>query len=297
MYYNENTIVYYNGEFLKASEAKGSLYDQSLHYGFAVFEGIRAYATDDGVKIFKAREHFARMKFSAEAIGIPYPFDNSDLIGISYEILERNNLSNAYLRPLLTCPPNMSLTTGKESQLFIAAWEWPAYLGDNLLKLKISPYRRISPANFIVTAKVSGHYVNSILATQDAKDSGFDEALMLDVDGFVAEGPGANFFLENNGVLYTPSLGSILPGITRATVLEICNELDIHVIEKQILPEEVFNKDSAFCCGTAAEIIGIQSLDNISFQKPWEETLGAIIQKAYKHRVLGKEFRKLSTVA
>lgn len=289
MYYHENTIVYFNGEFVKATEAKGNVYDQSLHYGYAVFEGIRSYETKNGVRIFKAAEHFDRMKFSAEAVGIPYPFNNQELIEISYEVLRRNHLVNAYLRPLVSCTPNMSLTKGKEAQLFITAWEWGAYLGEKLLRLKTSSYRRINPASFVVEAKVSGHYVNSILATQEAKDLGYDEALMLDVNGFVAEGPGANFFYEKNNVLYTPQLGSILPGITRATVIEICAALDIEVVEKQITLEEVYHADSAFYCGTAAEVIGIESLDDKSFPKKWSETLAAIIQKVYTNVVLEKE--------
>src|SRR5436309_186585 len=148
MYYNENTIVYLDGKFVKATEAKGSLYDQTLHYGYGVFEGIRSYNTQNGVKIFKAKEHFDRMKFSAEAISMPYPYNNDELIEVSYEILKRNNLKDAYLRPLVLCTPNMSLTKGKGSQIFIAAWEWGAYLGEQLLRLKTSSYRRITPASF-----------------------------------------------------------------------------------------------------------------------------------------------------
>jgi branched-chain amino acid aminotransferase len=290
MYYNEHSIVYYRGEYLKASEAKGSLYDQSLHYGYAVFEGIRAYDTDHGVKIFKAKEHYDRMKYSCEAVGIPYPYNNDEIIQISYEVLRRNGLKNAYIRPLVSCTPNMQLTKAKEAQLFVAAWEWGAYLGEKLLSLCISSYRRISPATFKVDAKVSGHYVNSILATQEAKDKGFDEALLLDMEGYVAEGPGANFFIEKDGILYTPQKGSILPGITRATVLEICNELDIEVVEKKILPEEIYAADSAFFCGTAAEVIGISSIDNKKLRKQWSESLGSTIQKAYKNLVLEKEY-------
>ncbi|HEU4633943.1 MAG TPA: branched-chain amino acid transaminase [Flavisolibacter sp.] len=297
MYYNENTIIYHNGEFVKAAEARGNVYDQTLHYGYGVFEGIRSYATENGVRIFKAKEHFDRMQFSCQAVGIPYPFNNEELTAISYEVLKRNNLKDAYLRPLVSCTPNMSLTKGKEAQLLIAAWEWGAYLGEKLLRLKTSSYRRINPASFKVAAKVSGHYVNSILATQEAKDLGFDEALLLDIEGFVAEGPGANIFVEQNGILYTPQLGSILPGITRATVIEICEELGIQVIEKQIKPEEVRGADSAFYCGTAAEVIGLDSLDNIPFKKAWKDSLGAIIQKAYKNLVLETEYRTAETAA
>jgi branched-chain amino acid aminotransferase len=293
MYYNENTIVYYKGNYIKAAKAKGNVYDQSLHYGYAVFEGIRAYNTEKGVKIFKAEEHYKRMQFSCEAVGIPYPFNNKELIDISYEVLKRNGFSDAYIRPLVTCTPNMTLCKGIESELLIAAWEWGAYLGDKMVNLKISSFRRPNPNAFAIEAKVSGHYVNSILASQEAKDAGFDEALLLDVNGFIAEGPGANFFVEKDHVLYTPSKGNILPGITRATVIEICQELEIELVEKQILPEEVLGADAAFFCGKAAEVVGIQSLDGIPFTKLWSASLGAIIQQAYKNKVLHKELKSL----
>ena len=293
MYYNENTIVYFKGEFIKAVDVRSNIYDQTIHYGYGAFEGIRAYATDGGVKIFKAMEHFDRMKFSCEAVQIPYPYDNEKLIAISYEVLERNNLKNAYLRPLVTCTPNMSLSKGISSQLLIAAWEWGAYLGHSLLDIMISTYRRPNPSGFKVAAKITGHYINSILACQDAKDKGFDEALLLDVDGYVAEGPGANVFFEVEGKLITPQTGSILPGITRATILEICNDLDIEVEERRILPEEIMRADSGFFCGTAAEVIGIHSIDRIPFKKEWNESKGFLIQQAYKKLVLGKDYSLL----
>ena len=193
MYYNENTIIYFDGEFIKATEARSNVYDQSLHYGYAAFEGIRSYQTSNGTRIFKAMEHYDRLKFSCEAIGMPYPFRNEELVELSYELLKRNQLSDAYLRPLVSCSPNMSLTRGTRSKMMIAAWQWNAYLGDKLLNLCTSSYRRISPASFKVEAKISGHYVNSILAAQEAKDNGYDEALLLDINGFVAEGPAPIF--------------------------------------------------------------------------------------------------------
>ena len=293
MYYTEDTIVYYKGEFIKAKDVRCNIYDQTIHYGYGVFEGIRAYATETGVRIFKAKEHFDRMKFSCEQAQIPYPYDNEELIQISYSVLEKNNLKNAYIRPLVTCTPNMSLSKGISSQLFIASWEWGAYLGHSLLDVMISPYSRPNPSGFKVAAKITGHYVNSILACQDAKDKGFDEALLLDVNGNVAEGPGANVFFELDGRLITPPLGNILPGITRATIIEICNDLDIEVEEKNILPEQVMGIDSAFFCGTAAEVIGIQSINRVPFKKEWDDSKGFLIQQAYKKLVLGKDYSLL----
>jgi branched-chain amino acid aminotransferase len=184
----------------------------------------------------------------------------------------------------------MSLTQPKEVYLMIAAWEWGKYLGENLLKLCISSYQRPNPKSLKVDAKVTGHYVNSILATSEAKVRGFDEALMLDMNGNVAEAPGANFFFEKAGVLYTSPAGHILPGITRQTVLNIAKELDIPVKEKLFTPEELEDADSAFLCGTAAEVIGVESIDAKPFRKRWSESLGAVIQEAYKCQVLEKSY-------
>jgi branched-chain amino acid aminotransferase len=289
MYYNEDTIIYFKGKFIKAAEAKANPYDATLHYGYGVFEGIRSYTYGNGVKIFKAKEHFDRMKSSCEAMMIPYPYNNDELIGISYEILKRNHLTDGYIRPLVTVVPNMHLGKAAASELFIAAWGWGTYLGDNLLHVETSAFRRPNPAAFIMSAKVTGHYVNSILASQKAKDNGFDEALLLDTEGYVAEGPGANIFIENNGRLFTPELGSILPGITRATVLEISEKLGIDVVEKKIKPEEVHGADSAFFCGTAAEVIGLSSLDRIPFKKEWKDSLGSRIQKEYRELTTGEK--------
>jgi branched-chain amino acid aminotransferase len=290
MYYNDNTILFLNGQFVKAKDATTHLFSQTLHYGFGVFEGIRAYQTVNGVKIFKPHEHFERMRRSASLVGIPFNYTAEELTQFTYQLLKKNNMSNAYIRPLIFCGPNMSLTQPIEASLMIATWNWGKYLGDQLLKVCISSYQRPNPKSFKVEAKVCGHYVNSILATVEAKQRGFDEGLLLDIEGFVAEGPGANFFYEKSGVLYTPPLGNILPGITRSTVLEICRELDFKVEEKLFRPEDLFEADSAFFCGTAAEVIGIESFEGQKVNKPWKESLGAIIQEAYKCLVLDKSY-------
>ncbi len=290
MYYNDNTIIYFNGQFVKANEAKTDLYSQSLHYGYAVFEGIRSYPINGSTKIFKAREHYDRLIHSANVMKIPFNYTTEQLIELTYEVLKRNNFVDAYVRPIVLCSPNMALSKGKESYLAIEAWEWTNGYMSNKMRIATSTYRRPNSNAFHVDAKVSGHYVNSILACQEAKDNGFDEALVLDSEGFVAESSGANIFYENNGVLYTAPKGNILPGITRATVLEICNELNISIQEKLFTPEEMKGADAGFFCGTAAEVVALESLDNVSFKKVWEESLSAIIQKAYKAKVMEQEF-------
>jgi len=292
MYYNNNTIIYFNGNFVKASEASTNLYGQSLHYGYAVFEGIKSYKTDGGTKIFKAKEHYDRLRRSAELMHMPFNYTTDELTALSYEVLERNGLSDAYLRPIVMCSPNMSLSKGKESYLAIEAWEWSNGYMANRMRIMTSTFERPNPKAFKVEAKVSGHYVNSILACQEAKDAGYDEALVLDGNGYVAESSGANVFYEKEGTLYTPAKGSILPGITRATVFEICAELDIRTEEKQFKPEEMRGADAAFFCGTAAEILALDSLDDVPFTKNWDDTVSATVQKAYKNLVLGRNLEE-----
>ncbi|MEO8414115.1 MAG: branched-chain-amino-acid transaminase [Ginsengibacter sp.] len=291
MYYDENTFIYRNGEIIKAREATTDLYGQTLHYGYGVFEGIRSYKTATGkTKIFKETEHFERLKNSANALNLPYIWSSDELIKASYEVLSRNSLQDAYIRPLVYAPANMSFNLNKESYIVIETWEMQPFLGEKLLRVMTSSFQRPNPKGFKIEAKATGHYVNSILASQEAKAKGFDEALLNDMNDFIAEGPGANVFMEKDGVLYTPQKGNILPGITRATVLAICGALDIPVVEKQITSDEIHGADGAFFCGTAAEVIGMESLDDIFFTKKWNDTLGIQIQNAYKNLVVEKEF-------
>ena len=286
-YYNENTVLYLNGAFIKAAEARMDLYSQSLHYGYSVFEGIRSYKNEAGeTKIFKAEQHFERLKNSATAINLPYHWTVEELIAATYEVLKINNLQDAYIRPLVFAPANMSFVENTASYITIQAWEMQPFLGEKLLRVMTSSFQRPNPKGFMIAAKASGHYVNSILASQEAKANGYDEALLTDMNGHVAEGPGANVFYEKEGHLFTPAIGNILPGITRATVLEICGELNLPVEEKLITLEELKGADAVFFCGTAAEIIGWESLDNIPFKKNWKDSLGSKIQQAYKNKVV-----------
>ncbi len=289
-YYNEHTVLYLNGTFVRAAEATMDYYSQSLHYGYSVFEGIRSYKTINGeTKIFKAKEHYDRLQQSAEAMNMPYTWSAEELIVATYELLKRNNLQDAYIRPLVYAPANMSFVQNKESFLVIEAWEMQPFLGEKLLRVMLSSFQRPNPKGFRITAKAGGHYVNSILASQEAKANGFDEALLSDMNGFIAEGPGANVFYEKDGKLFTPSVGNILPGITRATVFEICEEMNIPVEEKLITTEELKQADAVFFCGTAAEVIGWESLDDVKFPKPWNDSVSKTIQNFYKDKVIEKE--------
>jgi branched-chain amino acid aminotransferase len=288
-YYNSSTQLYLNGEFVPAKNASTDLYSQSLHYGYAVFEGIRAYNTHNGTRIFKAKRHYERLKRSCELVHIPFEWNVDDLVRQTYKLLELNNLKDAYIRPLVYCNPNMTLSEPSSVNIMICAWEWGAYLGDKQVRVCISSYQRPNPKSTPMEAKVSGHYVNSILATTEAKSRGYDEAVLLDQNEFVAEAPGANIFIEKSGKLYTPSLGHILPGITRETVLQLCKSLDIECIEKQITPRELKQADAAFLCGTAAEIIGMKSIDETTFPLKWSDSLGATLQRTYKSLVLEKQ--------
>ena len=285
MYYNENTLVYWNGSFVKAADAKIDLYAQTLHYGIGAFEGIRSYQTPEGTKIFKSDEHYNRLRYSSEVMGLDFPWTNEELKKASYQLLEKNGLTNAYLRPLIYTNSNMGLTPATESFLVIQAWEWGRLYGTELSKVMTSSYQRPNPKSIFVDAKVTGHYANSILAQQEAKMKGFDEALLLDADLNVAEGSGANFFFEKDDKLYTIPKGNILPGITRNTVLELAKELEIEVIEKHFTPEEVKEADSAFFTGTAAEVAGIKSLDEYEFPLDWEDSLGRLLAKRYRRLV------------
>jgi branched-chain amino acid aminotransferase len=293
MYYNESTIVFLDGEFLKASDVKTGLYSQTLHYGNGVFEGIRSYNTPDGVRIFKAKEHFDRLHASAEKMHIKLNLTSEELEHAAYKVLEKNNLTDAYIRPLVYLGENMSLTPTDVVHVAIIAWKWGNLFGDDMLNVMLSSFQRPNPKSCHVEAKVVGHYTNSILATTEAKQKGFHEALLTDMNGFIAEGPGANFFMEKDGKFITCPLGNILSGITRSTVFELAKELKFEVEERFFKPEEIYSADAAFFCGTAAEIAGIKKFNEYEFPLAWEDSNSQLIQRAYQRRVASNEYVNL----
>ncbi len=293
MYYNENTIVFHNGEFIKAKDVLVSPYNQSLHYGNGVFEGIRAYHTDEGAKVFKAEEHYKRLKYGAKVMSIPFNYSEEELTVITYNLLELNNLKDAYIRPLITMGEDMGLKTSTESNLTIQCWEWGRYMGDQLLRVKTSKFQRPNPKSCFVEAKVTGHYINSVLSTNEVKSQGYDEALLLDMNGYVAECSGANVFMEKDNKLYTPPKGNIMPGITRSTIIEMCKEENISIEEKHFTLKELKEADSAFFTGTGTEVVGLQSLDEYKFPMDWNHSLGFQLMKLYKEEVLGLRHKKI----
>lgn len=291
-YYNENTVIYSDGRLVKAAAATMDLYSQSLHYGYAVFEGIRSYRTENGEpKIFKAVEHYERLRNSALAMAMPYHWSSQELIDVTYELLRLNNLDDAYIRPVVYAPANMSFAKNSISHIVIEVWQMAPFLGEKLLRIMTSSFERPNPRAFKIHAKAAGHYVNSLLASHEAKANGFDEALLNDMNGYVAEGTGANVFCERNGEVYTPPPTHILPGITRATVFELCKSLGIPLKEVYFTIDDLKQADAAFFCGTAAEIVGWESLDTVRFPKRWEDSLGRIIQKAYQQLIREKAFK------
>ncbi|QBQ39919.1 branched-chain amino acid transaminase [Sphingobacterium psychroaquaticum] len=288
-YYNQDTFIYLDGEFVKADQAGTDLFGQSLHYGYGAFEGLRAYSTHHGTRIFKAEEHFERLAYSCNAINLPYQWNARQLVAETYQLLEMNNLRAAYIRPLVFSGSNMHLTSATTSKIMIAAWEWGPYLGQNLLRVCTSKIQRPNPKSFRIDAKVSGQYINAILAASDALKNGYDEALLLDQEGHIAQASSENLFIEKDFKLYTAPLDHVFPGITRETVIDICKALHIEVIEKKLTLQDVHEADSAFLCGTAAEIIGIKEVDHITYKEDWEHTIGATIQRKYKQLVLEEE--------
>lgn len=288
-YFDNDTWIYLDDQFVKAGQARIDLFGQSLHYGYAVLDGIRAYNTHNGPRLFKAEQHYERLRRSCEQIGIAFPWKVNQLIDRTYQLMDKNNLRSAYIRPLVTTGHNMYLTPAKDTSISVAAWEWGPFLGTGLVRLTLSPYQRPNPKSLPPGAKIAGQYVSSIMATTEATQRGFDESVLLDSEGYVAQASSNNLFLEKDGVLYTPSTGHIFPGITRQTVLEIAGSLGISVIEKNIIPAELERADSAFLTGTATGIVGVASIDDTDYPLEWADTLGATIQRAYKNLTLEKE--------
>ncbi|MEN8249571.1 MAG: branched-chain amino acid transaminase [Bacteroidota bacterium] len=296
MYCTENSIYFVDGNWVKASETNINVFNQTLHYGIGAFEGIRAYHSSTGMSLFKATEHYKRLINSVNTLHLKIDYTAPELVELTHQLLKKNNLRNAYVRPLVFMGPNMELTLKGKPRILIAAWEWGALLGKDQLDMSISTYQRPDRKSLPNTAKLTGNYTNSILASYEARKKGADEALMLDAAGNIAQAPGANFFLEKDGVLYTPQEGNILPGITRNTMFEFARELGFEIKEQDLSVDMIHEADSAFLTGTATEIVGVKSIEGVKMKMNWEDSMGAVLASVYQHRIKREESHGLTTI-
>ena len=282
-----------DGEMLPWRDAKVHVLTHTLHYGLGVFEGVRAYKTPTGTSIFRLNEHTNRLFESAHILGLTIPFTKEELNEAQVQVFLRNDLEEGYLRPMVFLGSEAMGIRAKDLTVHvsIAAWPWPDYMDPDSrekgIKVRTSSYTRHHVNITMCKAKSNGNYTNSILALHEALDSGCDEALLLDNEGYVAEGSGENVFLIKDGVLHTPELTSCLAGITRATVFTLAKELGLQILERRITRDEVYIAHEAFFTGTAAEVLPIQSLDGRTIGGGSRGPITEKIQSAYFDQVRG----------
>ncbi len=285
--------IFMDGEMLPWRDAKVHVLTHTLHYGLGVFEGVRAYKTPTGTSIFRLNEHTNRLFESAHILGLTIPFTKEELNEAQVQVFLRNDLEEGYLRPMVFLGSEAMGIRAKDLTVHvsIAAWPWPDYMDPDSrekgIKVRTSSYTRHHVNITMCKAKSNGNYTNSILALHEALDSGCDEALLLDNEGYVAEGSGENVFLIKDGVLHTPELTSCLAGITRATVFTLAKELGLQILERRITRDEVYIADEAFFTGTAAEVLPIQSLDGRTIGGGSRGPITEKIQSAYFDQVRG----------
>ena len=291
--------IWFDGEMIDWQDANTHLLTHTLHYGLGVFEGVRAYSTQKGPSIFRLNDHTDRLFKSAETVNMKIPFSKEVLNAAHQEVIKTNNLKEAYIRPMCFYgSEGMGLRADNlKVHAMVAAWEWPSYMEPEArtkgIKVKLSSFSR-QVKNPVSNAKVNGNYVHSIVALNEALENGFDEALMLDADGYVAEGSGENFFIVKEGVLYSPDLDSCLDGITRRTILELAEELGISYEIKKLTVEDVLEADESFFSGTAAEVVPINSLDGNTIGSGDRGPVTERLQSIYFDQVRGVRDLNLS---
>ena len=291
----KSSHIWKNGQLIPWEEAQTHVLTHALHYGSGVFEGIRAYETDRGPAIFKAKEHYERLHYSANCYHFEVPYSVDELIEHTRDLIKKSELSSCYIRPLVyfgydqmgILPYNNPIDT------IIAVWGWGTYLGDealeNGIRCKISKYTKFNANMIPPTAKCSANYANSILAKKDVIDQGYDEAILLNVKGTIAEGPGENIFVIKDGkVKTTPIEDDVLDGITCQTVVQLCQDLGFEVSKESITKEELFNADEAFFTGTAAEVTPIREVDDIAIGIGRPGPITKQIQALYFDIIKGK---------
>ncbi len=296
-------LIWFDGEMVPWRDAKIHVLTHTLHYGMGVFEGVRAYHAEEGAAIFRLQEHTDRLFNSAKIMNMDMPFSKDEINQAQLDAVKVNNLDSAYLRPMAFYgSEGMGLRAdGLKTHLIVAAWSWGAYLGKDALeqgiRIRTSSFTRHHPNIAMCKAKANGNYINSMLALSDALRDGYDEALLLDVDGFVAEGSGENFFMVRDGIIYTPELTSALDGITRATVIQLAKEEGYEVIEKRITRDEVYIADEAFFTGTAAEVTPIRELDRRTIGCGSRGVITEVLQRKYFDVVHGRSAKHTDWLA
>ena len=285
--------IWFDGKIVDWKEAQTHVLTYTLHYGLGVFEGVRAYLTPKGTCVFRLHDHTERLFKSAKTIGMKIPFSSEELIDAQRKIVSLNNLKESYIRPMCFYGSeglgirfdNLSVHT------IVAAWEWPHYMEPEAqekgISVKVSSFKR-QVRNEVANAKINGNYVQSTVALNEAIEQGFEETLLLDSEGFVAEGSGENFFMVKDNKLITPDLDACLDGITRRTIISLAKELEVDFEERKIQLEEVLEGDEAFFTGTAVEVVPINSIDKKSISGGLRGPITEKLQKAYLDQVRGK---------
>ncbi len=287
-------LIWFDGEMVPWREAKTHVLTHTLHYGMGVFEGIRAYNTDRGAAIFRLAAHIGRLFQSAHILGMQLPYDKETFHGAICAAVRDNNLASAYIRPMCFLgSESMGLRADNlRVHAIVAAWEWGAYLGaENMergIRIKTSSFTRHHVNITMCKAKANGNYMNSMLALQEALRDGYDEAMLLDTEGYVSEGSGENIFIVRNGVIYTPDLTSALEGITRDTVVQLAADQGIALKEKRITRDEVYVADEAFFTGTAAEVTPIREIDGRTIGSGRRGPITECLQSLYFDQVHGR---------
>ncbi len=286
--------IWFDGEFIPWRDARVHVLTHTLHYGMGVFEGVRAYQTEQGAQIFRLDAHTRRLFDSAKIMGMTIPWDAETLNEAQKAVVRENGLESAYIRPMCFLgSEGMGLRADNlKVHCIVAAWHWGAYLGDESIergiRVRTSSYSRHHVNVSMCRAKANGHYINSMLALGEATADGYDEALLLDVDGYAAEGSGENLFVVRDGTLYTPELTSALNGITRDTILHFAQEIDVPVVEKRITRDEVYIADEAFFTGTAAEVTPIREIDRRTIGAGRRGPVTERLQQMYFDQVEGR---------
>lgn len=286
----ETKYIWMDGKLVPWKEAKIHVLAHTLHYGMGVFEGVRFYETADGPAVFRLQDHTRRLMNGALKCMMKVPFTEDEINKAIVETIKKNDIKSGYIRPLIFYGyGKMGLDPhGAPVNVSIAVWPWGSYLGDSAVKVKTSKFIRIHPKSTHAETKICGHYINSIFASCEAKEKGYDEALLLDYFGNVAEGPGENMFIVKDGKILTPKLGNILQGITRRSIMELAIDEGIEVEEVELKPEDVINADEAFFTGTAAEVTPIESLDNKKIGNAAPGPITAKLKQKFMDIVHGK---------